>query len=146
MQVQKVWCIFVCFSCSTAALSHVEMKVLQNSNWLIARYVFRQSTLKWQVSQTIHSTNDLVLKLWLMHIMFWSIQFNSMLYFRLNVFTHYRSIVIHTIRTFLITMKDNPTDNYIIILILTKIVKALDSPLSYMHSGHTVIYTNGSIF
>ncbi len=32
-------------------------------------------------------------------------------------------------KNILITMKDNPTDNYIIILILTKIVKELDSAI-----------------
>ncbi len=51
-----------------------------------------------------------------------------MLYFRLNVLTHYWSIVVHTIKT-KITKNDNPTNTYILILTLTKNVKKLDSAI-----------------
>ncbi len=52
-----------------------------------------------------------------------------MLYFRLNYFY---TLSVHNDKynkNIVITMKDNPTNNCIIILILTKIVKKLDSAI-----------------
>ncbi len=67
----------------------------------------------------------------------WSHTGASAQYFTWRFYTLFQTQCFYTLsvhsdtynKNILITMKDNPTDNYIIILILTKIVKELDSAI-----------------